>query len=550
MRALSIFISIIALLTFGCKPKEKLTLAALQEKEANFDWNRATVYFLMTDRFYNGDKSNDFLAPVLAAPLRGFMGGDVAGITQKIEEGYFTDLGVDAIWMTPLFENIAEGVDEGTGLSYGFHGYWIRDWTAYDKRIGTKADIKKMVDAAHAKGIKVLFDVVLNHTGPVTLTDTKWPDDWVRTSPKCTYSDYRSTTSCTLVENLPDILTSSERSVELPPHLVTKWKKEGRYDQEIAELNSFFKRTGYPRAPKYYIIKWLTDLISDFGIDGYRVDTAKHLEEEVWSMLRKEADYTHGLNQKNQANVNQKKIPFYMVAEVYNYYASGGLDFNFGDKKVNYYDYGFDAMINFDFKGAAKGSYQQLFDKYHIYTNSILKGKGLVNYISSHDDGDPYDAARTKTYESTNKLMLAQGQAQIYYGDESGRKLDAEAAGDAKLRSFMNWSDLKGANKNLYQHWQKLGLFRQNHPSIALGLHHNIQSSPYIFARKYDEKGMSDQVVVGLDQPKGVKTITIGEVFEEGTDLLDYYSNKKVKVVNSTVTLDTPYDIVLLQKVK
>jgi alpha-amylase len=71
-----------------------------------------------------------------------------------------------------------------------------------------------------------------------------------------------------LVENLPDVKTESKENVELPPFLVEKWKKEGRYEQEVAELDAFFSKTGYPRAPKYYIMKWLADYILDFGIDG------------------------------------------------------------------------------------------------------------------------------------------------------------------------------------------------------------------------------------------------------------------------------------------
>jgi len=93
------------------------------------------------------------------------------------------------------------------------------------------------------------------------------------------------------VNNLPDVKTESNNSVELPSQLVEKWKTEGRFDQEIAELDAFFKRTGYPRAPRFYIIKWLTDYITEFGIDVYRADTVKHTEEYVWQEFKKECDY-------------------------------------------------------------------------------------------------------------------------------------------------------------------------------------------------------------------------------------------------------------------
>src|SRR5690606_10307651 len=229
----------------------------------------------LQDRYYNGYTTNEVNLERTkeTGKLRGFEGCDLKGITQKIEDGYFTDLGVNAIWMTPIVEQIHGGTDEGTGITYGFHGYWTKDWTAIDPNFGTKEDLKALVAAAHKRGIRILLDAVINHTGPVTPIDPVWPDEWVRTDPTCDYTSYDSTISCTLVKNLPDIKTESDDPVDLPPQLVEKWKSEGRYEQEVAELDAFFERTGHPRAPRFYIIKWLTDYISEFGIDGYRVDT-------------------------------------------------------------------------------------------------------------------------------------------------------------------------------------------------------------------------------------------------------------------------------------
>src|SRR5690606_13459367 len=191
-------------------------------------------------------------------------------------------LGINAIWMTPVVEQIHGATDEGTGDTYGFHGYWAKDWTALDPNFGTKADLKELVEKAHAKGIRIVLDAVVNHTGPVTATDPVYPASWMRTSPQCHYNNYQNTTACTLVANLPDVITESDAAAELPQMLVDKWRSEGRYETEMKSLDEFFARTGYPNLPKYYIMKWLADYVQEFGIDGYRVDTVKHTNEDVW----------------------------------------------------------------------------------------------------------------------------------------------------------------------------------------------------------------------------------------------------------------------------
>src|SRR6218665_1226585 len=291
-----------------------------------FIWEGASVYFLLTDRFNNGDKSNDvnFNRNKKTGKLRGFEGGDIKGISQKIDEGYFDKLGINAIWFTPIVEQIHGGVDEGTGLSYGFHGYWTRDWTKLDPNFGTEKDLAELVQKAHDHGIRIILDGVINHTGPVTEIDSVWPDDWVRTGPQCDYKTFDGTTACTLVKNLPDILTESNQNVELPAFLVEKWRAEGRYEQEIKELDEFFKRTGYPRAPRYYIIKWLTDYINDFGIDGYRADTVKHTDVNVWSDFKIQCDYAFENWKKNNPSKVLDNNKFYTIAEVYNYGISSG----------------------------------------------------------------------------------------------------------------------------------------------------------------------------------------------------------------------------------
>ncbi len=552
MRQLVIGI-LLGLIFIGCgkKNNQKLTV---EETKAPFVWEAANVYFLLTDRFNNGDVSNDinFNRNLETGKLRGFEGGDLKGITQKIEEGYFTSLGINAIWMTPIVEQIHGGTDEGTGVTYGFHGYWTSDWTAIEPNLGTKADLKKLVQVAHKNNIRILLDAVINHTGPVTEKDPVWPSDWVRTEPKCEYNNYENTITCTLVKNLPDIKTESNESVELPLQLVEKWKKEGRYEQEVAELDAFFKRTGHPRAPRFYIMKWLTDYITEFGIDGYRVDTVKHTEEYVWQEFKAECDYAFTEYKKNHPDKVLDDNKFYLVGEVYNYGINTGKYFDFGDKKVNYFDSAFQSLINFQFKwNVAQQDYETLFTNYSKYLNNDLKGYGTLNYLSSHDDGQPFDATREKPFETATKLLLAPGTSQVYYGDESARSLIIEGTeGDATLRSFMNWNAITNdvQTKNIIKHWQKLGQFRANHPAIGAGIHQMISKEPYLFSRSFSKDNYIDLVVIGLDLPKGKKALDVSKVFKDGEILNDAYSGKTVIVKKGKVVFNTEYELVLLEK--
>ncbi|MBF6641822.1 alpha-amylase [Flavobacterium sp. J49] len=542
-----------ALLLLGCNCTKETVKTQPTAAQTPFLWESANVYFLLIDRFQNGNPANDKIINrnKPTGVLRGFEGGDIRGVIQKLDEGYFTNLGINAIWMTPVVEQIHGSVDEGTGNSYGFHGYWTKDWTAVDPSYGTKEDLKELVEKAHAKGIRIMLDAVINHTGPVTELDPVYPSDWVRTSPKCTYQSYDTYINCTLVENLPDVKTESNENVALPPMLVEKWKKEGRYEQEVAELDAFFKKTGYPRAPKYYIMKWLSDYITDYGIDGYRVDTAKHTTEDVWADFKKVCDRAFADFKKSNPSKVLDNNGFFTVGEVYGYNIGAKRLYDFGDKKVDYYANGFTGLINFDFRNEAKMNYEELFSKYSNILQNDLKGNTVMNYVTSHDDGWPFDKKREKTFESGTKLLLAPGISQVYYGDETARSLEIEGTqGDATLRSFMNWNDLKtDRTKNqLLVHYQLLGTFRKNHPAVGAGVHQMISQSPYVFSRTYSKGNYNDQVVVGLDLPIGKKEISVGTVFTNGTKVKDTYSNKEATVENGKVTLDTNATIVLLEK--
>ncbi|AQQ68868.1 alpha-amlyase [Microbulbifer agarilyticus] len=574
MTSLAAFISAAALTMSGCTDSDVESVQSASDaapaaqnvakaepasdKSAATDpfWNNATIYFMLPDRFHNGNPDNDlsYSRKGDAAHLRGFHGGDLRGVIQKLEEGYFTDLGVDAIWMSPIIENV-HGYDEGDKRTYAFHGYWPKDWTTVDANFGTEEELAELIAKARSKGVRIFMDVIINHTGPVTSEDPLWPSDWVRTNPQCDWSSFAQNVTCALTDNLPDILTESEEPVDLPPQLTEKWQREGRLDQEVAELDAFFDRTGYPRAPKYYIVKWLTDWVREYGVAGFRVDTVKHVEPEIWNVLKKEASLA--LAEWKETNPENKldDREFFMVGEVFhfgvnNFANSEGRYYNFGDRKVDFFNHGFDSLINMGFAAHASQDMESIFSGYSSTLHGgELDGVAVLNYLGSHDDHHSFDRERKQVKSAALKLMLAPGGAQIYYGDEIARPMiDEQAYGDASMRVPMDWNSIQQSETSeILSHWKKLGQFRQSHLAVGAGVHKKLNEAPYIFSRTLAHNGgESDRVMVAIDMPAGAKSVKAADVFAEGAVVKDYYSGSEAVVENGELKFDTAFDILLL----
>ena len=499
---------------------------AKEQAKAAFNWDNATVYFMLTDRFHNGDKSNDnsFGRKKDGKDEIGtWHGGDFKGITEKLD--YLKDLGVNAIWITPMVEQVhgfVGGGENGSFPFYGYHGYWALDFTKIDPNYGDEAALQTMVDEAHKRGIRVLLDVVMNHVGYATLADLQdvgpqsvvtdpkslparwsdwtpvglygnwagvtqhidyqsadwsqwWGPEWVRAGLPG-YPQPGSDDVTSAVGGLPDFLTESTKFVDLPPVLKAKKDTNAKSMPNATIVD--------------YLVKWHSDWVRKFGIDGFRGDTVKHLEPHAWAKLKQAS--TEALKAWKAENPGKKidDLPFFMVGEVWDH----------GVTRDQWYDNGFDSLINFDYQRDALNNAQCMNTADQTYANyakaASEPGFNMLSYISSHDTklffGDYEDTGLQR--RMANSFMLLPGGVQIYYGDESGRGLmKGDGVFDQTLRSDMNWSELASGEKaELVKHWQKLGQFRNNHPAISAGTHKKLSDAPYAFVR---EKG-NDKVMV------------------------------------------------------
>lgn len=486
-----------------------------------FDYGNANIYFVMVDRFNNADRTNDQSYGRQKdgkQEVGTFHGGDLKGVTAKLD--YIKSLGTDVIWLSPIVEQVhgfVGGGDKGSFPFYAYHGYWTRDFTKIDENFGSDEDLKTLVDEAHKRGIKVFLDAVINHSGYSTLADLQFdeiqvvnpnslPDTWAKWAPKDgeTWHSYHqaidyqnsnwtdwwgpdwvrtgltgytkpgSSDITMTLAGLPDFLTESDKSV-VPP----QWLLDNPGTRVV-------KKEGYSVSD--YLISWQSDWVKRFGIDGFRVDTVKHVEGEVWSRLKESA--SKSLEEWRKENGKQG-LPFWMMGEVWGHSAY----------RSPYVDNGFDALINFDMqkkldKGAA--CFSQMQTTYQNYSDSIQETPDFtpVSYMSSHDTELFFDRFKSLEMQrnAANALLLSPGAVQVYYGDEIARELGPYADDFHQgTRSDMPWQ-LDEQRQLLLDHWQTLGQFRQRHPAIGAGVHQQLKNeSAYVFSRTLGD----DKVVIG-----------------------------------------------------
>lgn len=553
----------------GSQEKEYVT-----STEGVFSYENATVYFAMTDRFFDGDEENNTAygrktVDDLGNTIGTFNGGDIKGMTEKLEEGYFTDLGINAIWITAPYEQIhgyIGGGREGDFAHYGFHGYYALDWTMMDRNIGTVEDFRTFVDTAHEKGIRIIMDVVMNHVGYPNLQDmldygyggedlpegyeveeggdffsytddvdyedpAAWENywgDWVRTDlpgyekPGETEIDFS-------LAGLPDVRTDVTEDIGLPPILEQKWSMEDEsFDPWILPGTKALRRD-LGLAPYEYIIKWLSAWVLEFGIDGFRIDTAKHVEIERWAEL--EVSVTEALKKYRENNPDKPAASFeddfFMMGEVWGH----------GVLKNYYFDHGFDALINFSFQGLKKDGpafkAQRKESVYKNYAEALNNDESfnVLSYISQHDT---VLYPRQKLHEGGTYLLLLPGAVKIFYGDETARPI-GEGGSDATqgTRSPMNWEEV---DEELLLHFRKLGRFRNRNLSVGAGEHTMISEAPYIYMRDYDKNGLKNTVMIYEGEP-GEVDIEVREAFTDGALIRDGYTDEIYTVKDGRILL-------------
>ena len=560
------------------------------EPNENFSWDNASVYFLLTDRFKNGNTSNDHSYGrgkdnsgnvVSGIDTRGtFHGGDFAGVTQAIEEGYFTNLGVNALWISAPYEQLhgyVVGDDSSSSFAhYSYHGYYVLDYTQTDANFGTAQEFETLVDTAHKNGLRVIIDVVMNHSGYNSIYDMNeygfgtvksgWENSYfshqtINNKTYHSFIDYDSNASdwakwwgadwirCGIVgytagggdnytmslAGLPDFKTESTATVGIPAILQTKWTQEGRLSQETNELNSYFSKTGKSRTVTNTISYWLSTWVRDYGVDGFRCDTAKHVEFASWKALK---DTCVDALKEWRANNPDKPgadwdEDFWMTGEHWDH----------GVNKDEYYTQGgFDSMINFSTQGGGLVAQGSVKNTYNGFANSINTDDSfnVLSYLSSHDS----TLARGNLIPTGSAFLLLPGGVQIFYGDETNRPYvsgipnDGNGGAGHSLRSDMNWDSI---DESVLSHWQKVGTFRNNHIAVGAGANTDLTTtSGYAFSRTYSKNGVTDKVAACIYAGSNSNvTIDVSSLWADGQNLVNAYDQSSAVVTNGKVTFNS-----------
>ncbi len=466
------------------------------------------VYFVLPDRFENGDPSNDrgdFVGDRLETGYdpehRGFFhGGDLKGLTQRLD--YLDRLGVTAIWFAPIFQNKPVQGPEG-GESAGYHGYWVTDFTRPDGHFGSRAEFKSFVDAAHARGMKVYMDIITNHTADVIRYAEGDATEYVyRSKGDFPYSRRGGVDGATVnpgfmgdedrsagnFSKLTDpsyaytpVVPADEAESKVPAWLNdpiyyhnrgdTTFTGESSRFGDFAGLDDLF--TEHPRVVEG-MIEIYANWIREFGIDGFRVDTARHVNPEFW-----QAFVPAMLKTADEAGIPN----FHIFGEVYRDTPDNGYIAQYTRRD------GFPAVLDFAFAqalretvGQGKGTHvlTEMFDGDVLYEGGEEAALALPTFLGNHDMGRFSTLVKADRPEIGQEELLARvklahamlltlrGSPVIYYGDEQGFVGDGndQAAREDMFPSrttSYNDNDLIGTDATTAQ-----SNFDESHPLFGL----------------------------------------------------------------------------------
>ncbi|MBA3065634.1 hypothetical protein KJ633_03630 [bacterium] len=478
-------------------------------------WPQTVIYSLMTDRFYNGDKSND--NPVVMdglSPKANYMGGDFAGIKQKIEDGYFARLGVNCIWISPVIDNVGGAFKDALPphrYFTGYHGYWPASFVKTEERFGSAADLKAMIKTAHAHGIKVIDDMVFNHVH----TEHPWYGEHPEWFGKL---------------ELPNGEKNIRKFDEYP---FTTW------------FDSFLPSFDYSNGKAVEaVVKNALWWIEEFGFDGARLDAVKHIPYNFWKAFAGATKETFGSKfyMVGESIASRKDINSFVSAEM----LDGQFDFPlywpirdvFALGKENY------KMLS-----------EQLGDSLENYKNVYYMSPLLGNHdfprFMAYADGDITgdekkigweNPPRVDNPESYGKiknaftfLLTNPGIPMIYYGDE----IAMTGAADPDNRRMMMFDNTGKNEKDVFDHVSKLLHSRAKSPAVTMGRHDDLLTEDKLWA--YIKHYFQDSVIVVFNAHKQKRKLVLKlpEYVPAGGFYKSIFTGRKYKIKKGQVVIKT-----------